>query len=48
MQFVNLLLLTLDLLRCLVVELCSFRALSFCLVFDCGMGCMNLTLLVKA
>ena len=40
-------LLTLDLLRCQGVELCSFRALLFCLVFDCGMGCMSLSLLVK-
>ena len=40
-------LLTLDLSRCLRLELCSFRALSFCLVFVCGMGCMNLSLLVK-
>ena len=30
------------------VELCRFRALSFCLGFDCGMGWMNLSLLVKA
>ena len=29
------------------LELCSFRALLFCLVFDCGMGCMSLSLLVK-
>ena len=40
-------LLTLDLSRCLGLELCSFRALLFCLVFDCGMCCMNLSLLVK-
>ena len=40
-------LLTLDLSRCLVLELCSFRALLFCLGFDCGMGCMSLSLLVK-
>ena len=40
-------LLTLDLLRCLGPELCSFRALLFCLVFDCGMGGKNLSLLVK-
>ena len=40
-------LLTLDLSRCLGLELCSFRALLFCLVFDCGMGCMSLILLVK-
>ena len=40
-------LLTLDLSRCLGLELCSFRALLFCLVFDWGMGCMNLSLLVK-
>ena len=33
--------------RCLGLELCSFRALLFCLVFVCGMGCMNLSLLVK-
>ena len=32
-------LLTLDPSRCLGLELCSFRALLFCLVFDCGMGC---------
>ena len=25
----------------------QFHALLFCLVFDCGMGCMNLSLLVK-
>ena len=25
----------------------QFSPLSFCLVFDCGMGCMNLSLLVK-
>ena len=37
----------LDLLRCLGQELCSFRALLFCLVFDCGIGWMNLSLLVK-
>ena len=41
-------LLTLDLLRCLGVELCSFHALSFCPIFDCGMGCMSLSFLVKA
>ena len=29
------------------LELCSFRALLFCLVFDCGMGCMSLSLLLK-
>ena len=40
-------LLTLDLSRCLGLELCSFRALLFCLVFDCGMGCMSLSLRVK-
>ena len=40
-------LLTLDLSRCLGLELCSFRALLFCLVFDSGMGCMSLSLLVK-
>ena len=40
-------LLTLDLSRCLGQELCSFCALLFCLVFVCGMGCMNLSLLVK-
>ena len=33
--------------RWLGLELCSFRALLFCLVFDCGMGCMSLSLLVK-
>ena len=38
---------TLDLLRCLGLELFSFRALLLCLVFDCGMGCMSLYLLVK-
>ena len=43
----ELLLLTLDLLWYQGLELCSFRALLFCLVFDCGMGCMNLSLLVK-
>ena len=42
------LLLTLDLSRCLGLELCSFHALLFCLVFDCGMACMSLSLLVKA
>ena len=35
------------LLRCLGLEPCSFCAFLFCLVFDCGMGCMNLSLLVK-
>ena len=35
-------LLTLDLSRCLGLELFSFHALLFCLVFDCGMGCMSL------
>ena len=40
-------LLTLDLSRCLGLELFSFHALLFCLVFDCGMGCMSLSLLVK-
>ena len=30
-----------------VCRLGSFRALLFCLVFDCIMGCMNLSLLVK-
>ena len=44
---VDLWLLTLDILRCLGIELCSFHALLFCLVFVCGMGCMNLSLLVK-
>ena len=39
---------TLDLLRCQGLELVSFRALLFRFVFDCGMGCMNLSLLVKA
>ena len=34
-------------LRCLGLELCSFRTLLFCFVFDCGMGCMNLSLLVN-
>ena len=29
------------------LELFSFRARLFCLVFDCGMGCMSLSLLVK-
>ena len=29
------------------LELFSFHALLFCLVFDCGMGCMSLSLLVK-
>ena len=29
------------------LELCSFRALLFCHVFDCGMGCMSLSLMVK-
>ena len=46
-QPVELRLLTLDLWRCLGLELCSFRALLFCLVFVCGMGCMNLSLVVK-
>ena len=40
-------LLTLKISRCLGLELCSFRARLFCLVFDCGMGCMSLSLLVK-
>ena len=40
-------LLTLDLSRCLGLELCSFSDLLFCLVFVCGMGCMSLSLLVK-
>ena len=40
-------LLTLDISRCLGLELCSFRALLFSLVFDCGMDCMNLSFLVK-
>ena len=40
-------LITLDLSRGLGLELCSFRALLFCIVFDCGMGCMNLSLMVK-
>ena len=40
-------LLTLDPSRCLGLELCSFRALLFRLVFDCEMGCMSLSLLVK-
>ena len=40
-------LLTLDHSRCPGLELCSFHALLFCLVFDCGMGCMSLSLLVK-
>ena len=44
---VELWLLTLDLPRCLGLELCSCRALLFCLVFDCRMGCVNLSLLVK-
>ena len=44
---VELWLLTLDLSRCLGLELYSFCYLLFCLVFDCGMGCMNLSLLVK-
>ena len=47
-QPAELLLLTVDLLRCLGLELCSFRAILFYLVFDCGMSCMNLSLLVKA
>ena len=34
-------LLNIDLLRCQGVELRSFRTLSFCLVLNCGMGCMN-------
>ena len=29
------------------LELCSFCALLFCLVFDCGMGCMSLSFLAK-
>ena len=40
-------LLTLDLSRCLGLELFSFRAILVCLVFDFGMGCMSLSLLVK-
>ena len=39
-------LLTLNLLIRQSLELGSFRALLFCLVFDCGMGCMSLSLLV--
>ena len=39
--------LTLDLLSCQGLELVSFRALLFCRVFDCGMSCINLSLLVK-
>ena len=46
-QPVELWLLTLDLSRGLGLELCSFRALLFCLVFDCRMGCMNLSLLLE-
>ena len=46
-KLVELWLLTLDLLRYQGVELCSFRALLFCFVFDCGIGCMNLFLLLK-
>ena len=46
-QPVELWLLTLDLLRCLGLELYSFSALLSCLAFDCGMSCMNLSLLVK-
>ena len=46
-QPLELRLLTLDLSRCLGLELCSFRALLFGLVFVCGMGCINLSLLVK-
>ena len=38
---------TLNLFRSQGVELGSFRALFFCLVFDCIMGCRNLSLLVK-
>ena len=34
-------------LRCLGLELCRLCALLFCLVFDCGMDCINLSLLVK-
>ena len=41
------LVLTLDILRCQGLELVSFHDLLFCLVFDCGTGCMNLSLLVK-
>ena len=39
--------LSLDLSRCLGLELCSFRVPLFCLVFDYGMGCINLSSLVK-
>ena len=35
-------------LRCQGLELVSFRPLLFRLVLDCGMGCMNLSLLVNA
>ena len=44
---VELLLFTIDLLRCKGLEIGSFRALLFYLVFDCGIGCMNPSLLVK-
>ena len=40
-------LLTVDLLTCQGVELCSFHALSFCIAFYCGINCMKLSLLMK-
>ena len=40
-------LLTLDLLRCLGLEVFSFHTLLFCLVFDYGMGCMKVWVLLK-
>ena len=47
-QLVGLWLLTLDLLRCQGLELGSLRTVLFWLVFDCGMSCSNLSLLVMA
>ena len=38
---------SLSIFRCLGLELCSSCALLFCLVFFCGMGCTNLSLLEK-
>ena len=38
----------LDLLRCQGLKQVSFRVILFCFVLDCGMCCVNLSLLVKA
>ena len=47
-QPVELWLLTLGILRYQGIELVSYRFLLFCLVLNCGMGCMNLYMLMKA